>query len=142
MIETVKTVGAVASAVSVTIALCSLLVKPVRKWLASKIRSVSREDSRQVEQLGTLLQDMAEKLDAIGRQNEEQNKLIHLSLSAAQASLGNSIKHIYYKYYLDKCIPIREKEAAILLHRPYNATGGNSFVDELFDEMMTWEVTE
>ena len=59
-----------------------------------------------------------------------------------KAVLGNSIKHIYYKYLPEKKLPLHEVESLYLLHDAYKQEHGNSFVDGIFNEMINeWEHT-
>jgi len=79
------------------------------------------------------------------RQSETLNDLteaVALSNRASRAALGNTIKHIYYKYLPSRRLPVHEIEALHMIHTTYKEEGGNSFVDAIFNEMMNeWEHT-
>ena len=46
----------------------------------------------------------------------------------------------YYKHHDEDRIRQYEYENFILAYRAYKALGGNSFIDRIYGEVMTWEV--
>lgn len=55
---------------------------------------------------------------------------------ALKCLLRSSITKIYYKYKELGCIPLYEKENVTYLHEQYKKMNGNSYVDELYPEIM------
>ena len=48
--------------------------------------------------------------------------------------------NIYYKYKEAKVIPEYEAKNFLLMYEAYKARGGNSFIDEVHDHVVTWEL--
>ena len=152
-IEIVKTAGSIASAFLGVVAVLTMLLKPVRQKVVDAVSRAARtsETSSEVAELRELVErqntELYEAVTAIREENKVQTeKLNSLQIAidnereASKASLGNTIKHIYFKYKDDRKLPVREVEALCLLHNAYKLENGNSFVDSLFDEMMNeWE---
>ena len=59
---------------------------------------------------------------------------------AQKCSLRSDILHAYYKCKGSRQIRQYELENLILLYRAYKRMGGNSFVDRIYKEIITWEV--
>ena len=59
---------------------------------------------------------------------------------AQKCSLRNDMLHIYYKCKDCKQIRQYELENFILLYKAYKRMGGNSFIDKIYKEVITWEV--
>ena len=57
------------------------------------------------------------------------------------AMLRSDITHYYYEYLPAKTLPTYVKENLILLHEVYVSGGGNSYVCQIFKDMMTWDVS-
>lgn len=54
--------------------------------------------------------------------------------------LRNNMLHTYYKCNETNTIRQYEKENFLQTYAAYRALGGNSFIEELHDEVKTWEV--
>ena len=154
-IEFIKTVGSIASTFLGVAAVLGMLLKPVREKFVEFIAKAAKtnETDSEVAQLRALIEAQNAELKASIEQIKTDNQnhaqklddlteAVALSNRASRAALGNTIKHIYYKYLPSKCLPIHEIEALHMIHKTYKEEGGNSFVDAIFDEMMTeWEHT-
>lgn len=68
------------------------------------------------------------------RKNFEKNKQTSL------VELRHSITEIYYKYCEEKSFSHNVKEDVCSLYAQYKDLGGNSYVHEIYNEMMEWEV--
>ena len=68
--------------------------------------------------------------------NEEQTK----NKEALLASLRHSITKIYVKYRGEKLLSERSKQDLCSLYATYESLGGNSYVHEIYDDMMKWDV--
>ena len=56
------------------------------------------------------------------------------------AILRNTITHLYYKYLKDKAMPAYERENLVSLYNQYTSLDGNSYIHQLYEEMLKWEV--
>lgn len=54
--------------------------------------------------------------------------------------LRAGIVNQYYKYYDKQCIPFYKKEAIAKEYEVYKVLGGNSFIDDMMNEINTWRV--
>ena len=61
-------------------------------------------------------------------------------IKGMRCQLRNDMLHIYYSYKDDKRIRQYEKENFIYLYKAYKALKGNSFIDDIYKEIRTWEV--
>lgn len=143
--ESIKTVGSILSAAMVIISFAGVIIKPIRKWIVRKIKDVADvEESTQeltevkelIVKLDTSIGDRLTKMEA---RIDEQAHQLSASMEADKAALANTIKHIYMKYCDTKKLPLREKETLVVLHKAYKGVHGNTFIDELYAEMMSWE---
>lgn len=75
--------------------------------------------------------------------------LIIIPLAVAICNLMNGMKcqlrsdmlHVYYRHRESKLIRQYELENFVHLYKAYKSLRGNSFVDKIYKEVMTWEVT-
>lgn len=57
-----------------------------------------------------------------------------------KCQLRSDMLHIYYQYKDEGKIRQYELENFIFLYKAYKALKGNSFIDKIYNEVMTWEV--
>lgn len=57
-----------------------------------------------------------------------------------KCQLRSDMLHIYYQYRETKKIRQYELENFVHLYKAYKALRGNSFIDKIYKEVMTWEV--
>ena len=62
------------------------------------------------------------------------------TLEGEKCLLRSEMLHIYYKYLNKKEIRQYEFENFIKLYEAYVSLGGNSFIKEIKEEVMTWKV--
>lgn len=155
LLEYIKLAGSVASAFMGVVAALAILLKPIRKAVVTAISKAAKtnETTSDVSELRDLMEkqnvDLHNAIAAIQDENRRQSEVLRgltesvaLNNRATRAALGNTIKHIYYKYLPTKTLPIHEIEALYMIHTAYKEEGGNSFVDGIFNEMMNeWEHT-
>lgn len=77
--------------------------------------------------------DMIEELEKV------KGQLVQ-SKETDLAILRNTITHLYYKYLPDKAMPFYEKENLVSLYNQYQYLDGNSYIHQLYEEMLRWEV--
>ena len=60
--------------------------------------------------------------------------------NGVKCQLRSDMLHIYYQYRDEKKIRQYELENFVYLYKAYKALKGNSFIDKIYKEVMTWEV--
>lgn len=63
-------------------------------------------------------------------------------LNGMKCQLRSDMLHIYYMYRDEKRIRQHELENFVFLFKAYKALKGNSFIDKINKEVMSWEVIE
>lgn len=61
-------------------------------------------------------------------------------INGMKCQLRSDMLHIYYQYKDSKRIRQYELENFVYLYKAYKALRGNSFIDKIYKEVMTWEV--
>ena len=61
-------------------------------------------------------------------------------IKGMRCQLRRDMLHIYYDNKDNKTIRQYEKENFIFLYKAYKALRGNSFIDDVYAEVRTWEV--
>lgn len=54
--------------------------------------------------------------------------------------LRQEMLKIYYKHREDKTIRQYEAENFVMMYEAYKARGGNSFIDEVYDNVTSWKL--
>lgn len=72
--------------------------------------------------------------------NDRQNRKLDDLLRSSNDTLRIELLRIYFSYRPYKKIPQWAKEAAVKLHDDYIKQDGNSFIGDLWKQMVTWEV--
>lgn len=75
---------------------------------------------------------------AVQHRKERKNQITELK-DGLMCSLRNDILQVYLKNKRYKRFTILEKQAVNYSHKVYKAYGGNSFVDDIVNEMNEWE---
>lgn len=83
-----------------------------------------------VEGLSQKIDNMDTRIENYRYETREINK----------SALRHSITEIYYKHCDEKMLDMNTKNDLCSLYEAYTSIGGNSFVHELYEEMMTWQV--
>lgn len=79
--------------------------------------------------LAIMIKPLREKIFNLNRSKEGERCL-----------LRSEMLRIYYQYLETKKIRQYEFENFIKLYQAYKALGGNSFIDEIYQEVTTWTV--
>jgi phenylalanyl-tRNA synthetase alpha subunit len=74
-----------------------------------------------------------EKIDEMKAQTDQHKNI-------AIVELRHSITEVYYQYCDKKSFSHNVKEDVCSLYEAYSKLGGNSYVHEIYEEMMSWEV--
>lgn len=61
-------------------------------------------------------------------------------MNGMRCQLRSDMLHIYYQYKDAKKIRQYELENFVFLYKAYKALRGNSFIDKIYKEVMSWEV--
>ena len=61
-------------------------------------------------------------------------------MNGMRCQLRSDMLHIYYRYKDEKKIRQYELENFVYLYKAYKALRGNSFIDKIYKEVMSWEV--
>lgn len=61
-------------------------------------------------------------------------------IKGMRCQLRNDMLHIYYAYKDAKQIRQYELENFVYLYKAYKALKGNSFIDKIYKDVMTWQV--
>ena len=65
---------------------------------------------------------------------------VYLMIQGIKCLLRSEMLNIYYHNKDSKQIRQYELENFIMLYKAYKAIRGNSFIDKIYKEVMTWEV--
>ena len=84
-----------------------------------------------------IVEGVLKKIDEV---NEAQNERLDTLITSSNDLLRKEITNAYYKYVTFKKMPRYIKEGIYVLYKDYKSQGGNSFIDEIFEEIKTWEV--
>lgn len=85
-------------------------------------------------------QELLPKLIALQEENQKQNERLDKLLDSSNDILRKDITKIYYKYLPYKKILYYDKEVVCKLHEDYKKQNGNSFIDAIWPEIMSWTV--
>jgi hypothetical protein len=65
---------------------------------------------------------------------------VFLAIQGIKCLLRSEMLRVYYNNKDKKTIRQFELENFIMLYKAYKALKGNSFIDKIYNEVMTWEV--
>lgn len=81
-------------------------------------------------------------INEIQRTDESQNEKIDKLITSSNDILRKELVAIYYRCLPYKKIPVYTKKSFMKLYHDYHDQGGNSFIDEIYEEVKDWEVVE
>lgn len=100
------------------------------KEIKNTIEELRTEINQRFEDMDNRFKDMDAKIDDYRNETREINK----------SELRHLITEIYYDNCDTKTLSMNTKNDLCSLYESYQSIGGNSFVHELYDEMMDWDV--
>lgn len=125
-IQIITIIGSVCSAIIVIGTFLSIVFKLPFKWLRKAYEQHTEKIiNEKVGEVTAILNEMKED----GKKNEE----------ATKASLRHAITYIYEKYKVKKILPGNTKNDLCSLYEAYRLLNGNSYIHEIYEEMMTWD---
>lgn len=80
---------------------------------------------------------LSQKIDNMDTRIEDYR---HETREINKSALRHSITEIYYKHCDEKMLDMNTKNDLCSLYEAYTSIGGNSFVHELYEEMMEWQI--
>lgn len=80
---------------------------------------------------------LSQKIDNMDTRIENYR---HETREINKSALRHSITEIYYKHCDEKMLDMNTKNDLCSLYEAYTSIGGNSFVHELYEEMMEWQI--
>ena len=126
IIQVITVIGSVCSAIIVIGTLIGVIFKLPMKWFKKSYKEHTEQIvTDKVEEVKTLLVGL--KAD------------IEKDQEATRASLRHEITYIYEKYKDRKILPGNTKKDLCSLYEVYILLNGNSYVHEIYEEMMKWD---
>lgn len=108
-----------------------------RKLYANVKKFLKKELDARFESLNTSIADLTKSsID----QMEKINQLIDREDHSAKTDkhiLRSLITAKYYTYMAEQSLPMYERECIMLLYSDYKALNGNTFIDSLYNQLMT-----
>ena len=121
-VTVMETIGSVVGVLLTLITFFGIISKRPKNWFKNLIREQSAEANK----------PLVEKLEIIEKETMA-GKERDLAL------IRNNITHIYQKYCKEKKIPHYEKENVLYLYEEYKKLKGNSYVQNIVNEIKAWE---
>ena len=146
-IEILKTVASVASSLVVIGGFLVAAFKPLRKKVAdwvvgtSGVPTCNAEIDKLVGTVAHIKQSDSERKETLDALNKV-NKKLDDNLETQRNSCRNLITDMYYKYGKYGEMPRYKHELLIKTYTNYKSMGGNSFIDELYEEMKDIKVVD
>lgn len=126
IIQIITTIGSICSALIVIGTIIGIVFKLPMKWFRKSYEEHTEKIvNTKVEEVKTILTDMQEEAK--------------VNAEATLATLRHDITYAYEKYKKTKKLPGNTKNDVCSLYEIYVKMGGNSYVHEIFEEMMKWD---
>ncbi len=153
--QIIKLISELISSVLIIAGFIITIFKPIRKKLADFIVRTSgvptcddKIDSSMtaINNLDKALENhikisKSENTEAINTL-EQLNRKLDSSLEAQRNTCRNTITDMYYKYASKGIMPRYKHELLIKTYTNYKSMGGNSFIDELYEEMKDIKIAD
>jgi Mg2+ and Co2+ transporter CorA len=143
-------------------AVLALILKKPREWIGNYVKKISitcmtenlQPIAAQIESQSDMIQKISESVDKIEQQNAAQSKQIEL-ITTTQSEMFKQIKiseqtsldllrynfnRVYYIAKRDGVISAHDKENCCNMYKNYKDLHGNSYIDELYKELMALPV--
>lgn len=113
--------------------------KHINEIVEAKVPDMLKKNQEEItnslEEIKGLVLDQGQQLKAI-------NNSVNI-LNVSQMDLMRyNMNRLYYKYRPHKKILDCDKKAFIKLYDDYHDMGGNTWIDQLYREVMSWEIVE
>lgn len=126
IVQIITLIGSACSAIIVIGTLIGIIFKLPMKWFKKSYKEHTEQIvTEKIEEVKTLLDGL--------KTNIEKDQ------EATKASLRHEITYIYEKYKDVKVLPGNTKKDLCSLYEVYTLLNGNSYVHEIYEEMMKWD---
>lgn len=138
MIQVLKDIGSIISPLLAAIALCSMIIKPIRNKIMNTITKVSRADETDkiITEIDTLKSTFEDYFDGIKVDVKDLKEESRINMDANKCVLGHSIIDAYEKWHKEDFIPEEDKDYLLEYYRIYKKLGGNGKVEYRYDELI------
>ncbi len=134
--ETVKDIAVIISLILSTITLITIFAKGGKTFIKNifakntqEITDVNYQQNKDIEEIKGLVEKLSVDLDLVKDGVKQQ--------------LRNIIKNIYYKYRMEKRIPIYERKTVDVTYLLYReGFHSNSYINLLYQEICKWEIDD
>lgn len=134
--ETVKDIAVIISLILSTITLITVFTKGGKTFIKNifekntqEITDVNCQQNKDIEEIKGLIEKLSVDLDLVKDGVKQQ--------------LRNIIKNIYYKYRMEKRIPIYERKTVDVTYLLYReGFHSNSYISLLYQEICKWEIDD
>jgi len=134
--ETVKDIAVIISLILSTITLITVFAKGGKTFIKNiftkntqEITDVNCQQNKDIEEIKGLIEKLSVDLDLVKEGVKQQ--------------LRNIIKNIYYKYRMEKRIPIYERKTVDVTYLLYKeGFHSNSYINLLYQEICKWEIDD
>ena len=154
-VEILKTAASIVSSLMIIGGFVVAIFKPVRSRIANWIIGTSGVPTcnAEIDKLVNTVVNMQKSLDEHIKQSDAErketlgeltkvNKKLDDNLETQRNSCRNLITDMYYKYGKYGEIPRYKHELLIKTYTNYKSMGGNSFIDELYEEMKDIKIVD
>ena len=141
--ETLKFFAMIAGFIATILGCVAMLITPVRQWLI-KIFNNRKNKRKEKEEEQKLIKEIHGTLQGHIKSDvefkEKIQEVYELQNKFSQTQLRDNITTIYYTYLDSKRLPSFVHKHLIEQKELYDEFNGNTYVQEIFDIMMTWDV--
>lgn len=154
-VEILKTAASIVSSLMIIGGFVVAIFKPVRARITNWIIGTSGAPTcnAEIDKLVNTVANMQKSLDEHIKQSDAErketlgeltkvNKKLDDNLETQRNSCRNLITDMYYKYGKYGEIPRYKHELLIKTYTNYKSMGGNSFIDELYEEMKDIKIVD
>lgn len=116
-------------------------------YIKRKTAKIEKERNEREKEMEEVTERIIKKaippiLEEMKEKNSQQDERLNRLTKTSNDMLRNSMVKIYYSYLPYKKILHYDKEVLIKLHNDYEIQGGNTFIEELWNEIKTWTVVK
>lgn len=145
-------VGTMITALAGVFAAISVIVKPIRKkvgdWIVNNISRAHIIDQRlenfdnALGHIQTSIDGMKTEIQNIRTENQIQNESIELIKHANIDEMKHTLTEMYYQAKKDNGISRYNRTNFVTMFETYSKLGGNSYVHELYDQILEMPILD
>ena len=126
IIQIITVAGSICSAIIVIITFLGYIFK----WPVKIVNKYYENHTKQI---------IDDKVDSVKEMILDLKKDVNKDQEATIAGLRHEITYLYEKYKENKILPGNTKKDLCSLYEAYTNLGGNSYIHEIYEEMMKWD---